>query len=232
MPDRDYNRLLFIGGITASEKTSVIDRLLPHYKRKKRLAADANDIQSFTISEFLLNELGLDNTLANRDRLPDYMWRTCETRAVERLIQEINTQVRSRISIINCHYAVSSPGGFITGLTVDSLVRLAEQILADAPPIDEAPSTPLAAVVLVESKLELVLERRREGPRETSGSLSTREVVADLEFNRIYSLLYYQILANIFGYKRTSHLIVAHNGKDSEYPAREIYEHLSGGNFF
>lgn len=130
--------------------------------------------------------------------------RLAEGKAIDRLCSDIPNWRRDanlKTLIINSHYATYSPCGFMMGLDPESL-----RILCDKANLFLPNSEGRVAVVHVDISVSDVLVRReRRWTHQTDDFPTGPGLTADLEFNRLYALQYYNCLVSFLGYRRVAY---------------------------
>ncbi len=198
--------LIFIGGIKDSGKSELAKRL-----------GTGSGFKVARISDYFRDVLdGWPKDKKDLTAAVVYMdWKKDEGRAIQKLCSDIPTWrtdqgISLKTLVINSHYATYSPGGFMMGLDPESL-----RILCDKCNLFLPKSVGRVAVVLVDIGISDVLARReRRWIHQTDDFPTGPGLAADLDFNRLYALQYYNCLAAMLGPQRVAYYRAVIDYKD------------------
>jgi hypothetical protein len=188
--------LIMMGGIGDSGKSSFADAI-----------AKRPSVRVLRVSDYLRRHLEVPTDRKLGAEVVNVDWKSrAEQKAALDLGEEVGNLRAGgcKTLIVNSHFATYSPGGFMMGMDPGSLrsVCKACELCGNVvkPVGDSSGERVRAAVVLVDIGISDVL-RRREAQWQSKPAFSMgTALIQDLEFNRLYSLQYYQILSSIIGF--------------------------------
>ncbi len=195
--------LAFVGGVSGTRKTAIIDR-----------ACDGYPYTAIRISEHYLRAIGQPNADANDLRALE--WKKFEPDAIDFLCRFIAPllETETEAIIINVHFASRSLRGFMSGTDPEGLRTVCETMRMFV----EGSET-RAGVILLDSSPHVVLA---ESGRQLPTLNAQRDLEDDLNNNRLLSKDYYHSLVGFLGEERARYASVL-VGDDRGLTAEDVY---------
>jgi len=151
-------KLLFIGGAAGVGKTSVVSRVTELVASRSH----ANCVVRNTGTYFKNALESIGQPVAGRDEIRHARWKAVESTVAAQIVSEFHIfeeGSENLLFIVDTHFAVSSPLGYMIGLGI-KYIEAASASIFDSE-ITQKMEQYLAAVVLVETDLLSILQRRQ-----------------------------------------------------------------------
>jgi adenylate kinase len=163
------------------------------------------DVAQFSTGDYFQAALSRHRgSSTERNQIRETDWTVLEDEVSECIISDYRALPPNTCYLLETHFAASSPFGYMMGLGVKCLERIAEAFFPD---LSVCSNHLLVAIILIEADIvDLIKRRRADVIRHRE--MSVLDIIRNLELSRVFSLEYYNAFARYLGYSRVQYLRV------------------------